>query len=244
MVKSSVTSSRSNRVAVRRLLLAAGLSLALVASACGSDDTESETLDEIEAVADDAAETEATDAEPTDESTGDPAGEEIQENRPVEVSGDALAVFDSTIPDDTIGTAAPVISGASFGGTPVTLGGPTDNPTMIVFLAHWCPHCNDEIPELVSLNDAGSMPAGLDVIGVSTAVDPGASNYPPSEWIVEKEWPWAVMADDEELSAIAAMGGNSFPFTVILDTDGNVLARRGGSATAEATLEFINTALA
>jgi thiol-disulfide isomerase/thioredoxin len=242
MVKSSVTSPRSNRSTLRRLLTA-GVSLTLVASACGSDDTASDAVDEIEAVADEPIEAESTEEAPVDESSDEPAVEEILENRPVEVTGDALAVYDSTIPDDTIGTAAPVIAGQSFDGTAVTLGGASDNPTMIVFLAHWCPHCNDEIPELVSLNDAGSIPEGLDVIGVSTAVDPGASNYPPSEWIVEKEWPWATMADDEELSAIAAMGGSSFPFTVILDADGNVLARRGGSATADATLEFINAAL-
>jgi hypothetical protein len=30
---------------------------------------------------------------------------------------------------------------------------------------------------------------------------------------------------------------------VILDTDGNVLARRGGQASAADTLEFINSAL-
>ncbi len=237
-------------------LAVVGLALALVAGACGSDsdgvsseaavDIDDGAASDPEATSSEATDTGATDTggDVGDESQSEPAGVAVQENGPIAVEGTSLAVFDSTIPDDTVGTPAPVISGEDFDGSAVTLGGPSDNATMIVFLAHWCPHCNDEIPELISLNDAGSIPAGLDVIGVSTAVDAQAPNFPPSQWVVDKEWPWATMADDEELTAIAAMGGSSFPFTVILDADGNVLARKGGQASAAETLDFINAALA
>ena len=54
----------------------------------------------------------------------------------------------------------------------MTIGGAGDKPTLLVFLAHWCPHCNREVPELIKLNDAGGIPADLDVIGISTASHP------------------------------------------------------------------------
>ena len=136
-----------------------------------------------------------------------------------------------------------MISGESFDGTPITVGGPTENATLVVFLAHWCPHCNDEIPELIGLFEAGELPEGLDVIGVSTAVDSTQENYPPSDWVVDKGWPWPTMADDEELTAIKAYGGTSFPFAVVLDEEGVVLARRAGQASAADTTAFLAGAL-
>ena len=59
----------------------------------------------------------------------------------------------------------PVIDGRPFDGSPITIGGPTDGPTMYVFLAHWCPHCNDEIPELIELATAATSPTELNVVG-------------------------------------------------------------------------------
>ena len=32
---------------------------------------------------------------------------------------------------------------------------------MVVFLAHWCPHCNAEIPVLNEWRDSGEIPDGL-----------------------------------------------------------------------------------
>jgi thiol-disulfide isomerase/thioredoxin len=204
-----------------------------VFSACGSGDDDVVVSD-----------TQDGGSESTDgASNTDPAGG-VQENGPVEVIGTPLAPYDSSIEDLTIGGPSPVVNGESFDGTPITFGGDSENPTFVVFLAHWCPHCNEEIPELIELNSDGRIPDGLDVIGVSTAVRADGENYPPSQWMVDKNWPWPVMADDTELSAIAAEGGTSFPYVVVLDTDGTVLARRAGTATADETADFLEQALA
>ncbi len=168
----------------------------------------------------------------------------IQENGPIDVAGTPLPPYDSSLDDLAIGTASPIVTGESFDGTPVAFGGDTENPTLVVFLAHWCPHCNDEIPELLALQEDGRIPEGLDVIGVSTSVREGSDNYPPSNWISEKNWEWPIMADDENVTAIAAAGGTSFPFAIVLDTDGTVLARKAGQAGADGTVEFLEQALA
>ena len=237
---------------VARRAVVACACVSVLLAACGSSDesTSRDTAAQVESTTVDTVGEAATGTSP-DSVTGTssdaaPGGDAqgIQENRPVSVTGTPLVDFENTVGDPAIGVAAPVVSGASFDGTPITIGGPTDNPTLVVFLAHWCPHCNDEVPELISLADSGGLPEGLDVIGVSTAVSPGAPNYPPSEWIVDKGWPWPTMADDADTTALVAMGGTGFPFAVVLDTDGTVLARRSGEAKAADTKVFLEDALA
>lgn len=237
----------------------AGLAVAAVlVAACGSgDDTVSSDTVSSDAGSSDAESTEVAEEsqaveEPADATAGDVVEAEvvevelavIQQNGPIVVTGAALDPFDSTIEDLAVGTAAPVVDGESFDGTPITIGGPADNATFVVFLAHWCPHCNDEVPVLIELEEAGRIPEGLDVIGVSTAVAADRDNYPPSDWLDDRDWPWATIADDEELSAINAMGGTSFPFAVVLDVDGNVLARKAGQSSADDTVAFLEAALA
>ncbi|MEL6891312.1 MAG: TlpA disulfide reductase family protein, partial [Actinomycetota bacterium] len=134
--------------------------------------------------------------------------------------------------------------GASFDGTEIRIGEGTGSPTLLVFLAHWCPHCNDEIPELIELDADGRFPDGLDVVGISTVVMSDRDNYPPSEWTVEKGWEWPMLADDPNSTAIQAFGGQSFPYTVLLDGDGNVVARRAGTASADAIAAWLSDSLA
>ena len=181
------------------------------------------------------------------ETTAPTYGDDVQENRPVEVTGDPLPSLDSVAADDiAVGTPVPVVDGATFDGAAVTIGGATDGPTMYVFLAHWCPHCNDEIPELIELKNRDGLPADMNVVAVSTAVDNSAPNYPPSEWMLEKRWPseWPVMADSVESTGFVVNGGSGFPYLMIVDADGNLLARDSGTKSAEELASWIQTTLA
>ena len=46
-----------------------------------------------------------------------------------------------------------------------------------MFLAHWCPHCQAEVPRLVSLAK-GAQIAGVDLVGIPTNTTDQAPNYP------------------------------------------------------------------
>ncbi len=178
------------------------------------------------------------------ETVVEPSGD-LEQNRPVEVIGDNVPTLDNTVsPDPAIGMTFPTINGQSFDGTPMSIGGASDGPTMVVYLAHWCPHCNAEIPELVDLNNRDGIPAEMRVVGVSTAVENTAPNYPPSKWLQDKDWPWEAMADDANSSAFGRSGGSAFPYLVILDADGNVLARDSGEKSADDLEVWIQDALA
>jgi thiol-disulfide isomerase/thioredoxin len=165
------------------------------------------------------------------------------ETQPVTVEGDALVALEDPANDPAVGTTAPVLSGFGFDGDPITIE-PDGSPKLVVFLAHWCPHCNAEIPVLNEWKDAGLVPEGLEVVGVSTAVAPNRDFYPPSQWIEDKEWTWPVLADSETSDAAQAMGVSGFPTMVVLDGDGTVLARTSGEMSGLALQAFIADALA
>jgi thiol-disulfide isomerase/thioredoxin len=151
------------------------------------------------------------------------------QTRPVSVAEAALPAFAGSGDDLAIGMPAPTLTGRSFDGAPVTIDpGSTGSPTAIWFVAHWCPHCQAEVPRIVSLAEGGQIPDGIDVYAVSTSTNPSAPNYPPSAWLADARWPFPVLADDGPGSAGAAYGLGSFPFLVVTDGDGNVIGRHEG----------------
>ena len=168
---------------------------------------------------------------------------QVAEAWPVTIGGTPLAPLQTGVDDPAVGTPAPTISGYSFDGTPVVVD-PSKGPVMLVFLAHWCPHCNREIPELNAWRDSGEVPADLQVVAVTTAVEPTRDNYPPSAWIEEMDWTWPVLADSETFDAAQAFGVSGFPFGVIIGTDGNVLLRWSGEMGQDGIASMVASALA
>jgi thiol-disulfide isomerase/thioredoxin len=157
---------------------------------------------------------------------GDDA-EGLEQTQPVQVRGSELPSHEDEVPDPALGRAAPTIAGSSFDGSEVRVR--LGQPTLLVFLAHWCPVCQAEVPSLVSWETSGMVPDGLEVIGVATATSRGQPNYPPSSWLEEEGFPFPVLADDDANSAATAMGLSAYPYFVLLDEDGRVLDRGTGA---------------
>ena len=168
----------------------------------------------------------------------------VGENQPVEVVGEALEALSDSGDDSTIGLTAPTLNGFAFDGTSLSVTPGDGNPYMLVFLAHWCPHCNREIPRLIEWQASGAVPADLQIIGVSTGVANDRPNYPPSQWVVEKGWPWPVMADSEGVDAARAYGVSGYPFFVLVGADGEVKVRGSGELEIDQLNQIVNTALA
>ena len=161
----------------------------------------------------------------------------------VVVTGEALPEFSADAADAAIGKQAPVLEGFGFLGNEVTTTPGT--PMLIVFLAHWCPHCQAEVPVLVKWSQSGLVPASLDVIAVATGTDQGAPNFPPSEWLASERWPelWPVLVDNKDQTAGNAFGLSGYPFMTLVGADGTVLWRNSGEISSEALTDAINTAL-
>ena len=202
--------------------IAAIIAVVLVVGSGGSSSSTTNTAADVSLT----DETESTNSIATGTATA--AGE----YQTVEATGEILSALEDPNNDPARGAVAPVLKGFAFDGTPLTIA-PTGKPMMVVFLAHWCSHCNAEVPRLIEWKNSGTMPGDMEVIGVSTGARDDAPNWPPSQWVVDKGWPWPVMADSEDQSAALAFGVSGYPGLILLDGDGKVLARRSGEASIE-----------
>ena len=165
------------------------------------------------------------------------------ENQPVEVVGDVLEPLPESGVDSTIGLMAPTLNGYAFDGSNLSVTPGDGKPYMLVFLAHWCPHCNREIPRLIEWQASGAIPADLQIIGVSTAVASDRPNYPPSQWLVAKGWPWPVMVDSEAMDAAEAYGVSGYPFFALVGADGKVKVRGSGELEIDQLNQIVDAAL-
>jgi cytochrome c biogenesis protein CcmG, thiol:disulfide interchange protein DsbE len=162
----------------------------------------------------------------------------IQAYGEVAIAGEALPRHAPGPTDPAVGSPAPAITGETVSVAPGS------NPTIVLFLAHWCPNCQAEVPRLTDWVEANGMPEGIDVIGVATSSTPTQGNYPPSVWLEREEFPFPVIYDDEEGTAAVAYGLSAFPFWVVLDSDGNVVERFAGELPSEAAITDLFAATA
>ncbi|HEX2767011.1 MAG TPA: TlpA disulfide reductase family protein [Candidatus Limnocylindria bacterium] len=151
----------------------------------------------------------------------------------VTISGEALPPMTPDGEDPAIGMRIPTLSGTGIDGQPMTIS-PDEGPMVIVVLAHWCPHCQAELPRLVDWLEEHGAPDGVRVVGLTTGIDATRPNYPPSTWLEREGWTEPTLVDDAGSRALQALGVSSFPGFVAVDEDGRVVERRTGEIGGEA----------
>lgn len=143
----------------------------------------------------------------------------------VSIIGESLLPFSGqTDEDPAVGAPTPEISGFDFMGSPISVIN-DGRPKVVLFLAHWCPHCQREVPAIELYLVDNEFPEGVDVYSVATASSPTRPNWPPSAWLTEEGWSFPVLVDDEQSSAFRAFGQGDFPYFVFVDAQGNVALR-------------------
>ena len=156
----------------------------------------------------------------------------------VNIEGDPLPAFDGQEPDPAMARLAPAFAATTFDGVEVSVLPGDGTGKVIGFFAHWCPHCQRELPRMADWMASNQLPPGVEVIAVSTAVDPGRGNYPPSAWFEEEQWPAVAVRDSETNEIGQAYGLRGFPYMVGVDSDGRVVARVSGELN-DAAWEFL-----
>lgn len=172
-------------------------------------------------------------------SGGETSDAGLEQTAPVTVEGAALPPYTGAGADPAVGQMAPGLQGTAFDGMPLELT-PGEHPTVVLFAAHWCSYCQQEVAELSPwLAEAGA--GDVKFLPISTGVDATAPNYPPSTWFAEESWPGEVMTDSAESAAGQAFGLSGYPFFVFLDAEGRVVGRHSGSLGVEQLQEITDS---
>lgn len=147
----------------------------------------------------------------------------------VQVDGTPLPTAPRTAgaTDTAIGQTIPTVAGQQFDGSGITIA-PGGKPKVLVFAAHWCPHCQAEVPRIQDWLDADGMPTDVDLTAVATGTTSTRTNFPPGKWLRREGWSIPTMVDDEESNAAKAFGLASYPFFVVVDASGKVVYRTSG----------------
>ena len=162
--------------------------------------------------------------------SGEVAG--LEQVRPVTVTGAALPEAAGGV-DTAVGATIPEVEGADFAGNPVAIRR-DGKPKLIIFMAHWCPHCRAEAPVITDWLKKNGRPAGVDLVSVSAEADRNKPNYPPSRWLEREGWDLPVVVDNAEGSTARAFGLSGFPYFVAVDGQGRVVARTSGELEVDA----------
>ena len=147
------------------------------------------------------------------------------------IEGDPIPVLAGNAPvgqDIAFGWDAPKVLGFDWKGNPVAMGPDDGRPKVIVFLAHWCPHCQAEVPQIQAwLNQTGGSP-DVDLYGVATSINRTRPNWPPSDWLEREGWtPPTIMDLNNRVST--AYGLSAFPYWVAVNAEGKVVYRVAAS---------------
>ena len=145
----------------------------------------------------------------------------------VTVDGVDLPFFDASAQDPAVGLTAPTVTGTDWNGNEYTIGA-DGRAKIVVMLAHWCVHCQREVPLLQNWVDNGGLPAGVDLYGVTVLTNRLQGNWPPQQWLESEGWTSPTVMDDQDGSIVTAYGLTSTPTYIVLDGENNNLGRLAG----------------
>ena len=172
-----------------------------------------------------------------------PTGGSVRQVSFAEAAGESLPRFDpSVVPDPGVGMQAPAITAAYFDNVETTINLDDGTPRVLIFVAHWCPYCQKEIPAIASWFSTNGIPGNVEVVVISTSVDQGQPNYPSSDWLLREEWPLPVLRDSDSGDLATGYGLSAFPFTVGVSGSGEVVSRTTGQTPTpqwEALLQLV-----
>lgn len=138
-----------------------------------------------------------------------------------------LPRYDSERPDQAIGMTLGAIEGVDAYSDEITLFNPSDGIKRVWMIwAHWCPFCQQELPELSAWYPTVADEYSTELVTISTSISPERGN-PLDAYLLEQQFPFPVLVDPDSSLAIQT-GVSAFPFWMVTDGDGEVLLRATG----------------
>ncbi len=125
-----------------------------------------------------------------------------------------------------IGAAAPDFSAKASDGSTITKADIAGKPTLMVFFASWCPHCQAEAPKLKALAEA-NPDLKLVFLGV------GDRDTQKDIWAFQSKFSLPVPTYDDGGKAASVYGVTSYPTLVSVDKNGMISDRDTGEVTQD-----------
>jgi cytochrome c biogenesis protein CcmG, thiol:disulfide interchange protein DsbE len=148
--------------------------------------------------------------------------------RDVTVTGEALpALRDPGAGDPGAGMVAPTVVGTDWNNNPVTIE-PDGRPKLVVFLAHWCPHCQAEVPVIQNWVNNGGVPDGVDLYAATIFTNASRIEFPPQEWLERENWTVPTVMDNQAGDIVRGYGVVGTPTYIVLDGENRNLGRLSG----------------
>ena len=138
-----------------------------------------------------------------------------------------LPRFEAGQTDTALGRIMPAVEGLEYYTNTVLNVDPADGTNRLWLIwAHWCPHCQAELPPLSAWYVEKGDRYTAELITVTTSIDASRDN-PLQPYLDESQFPFPVLVDVSSDLA-ARFGVSAFPFWVITDGEGRVLFRSAG----------------
>ena len=157
------------------------------------------------------------------------------------ISGEKISIADpQTRIDNFRGINSPVIE-FKIPEENIYITYPENTPTIFLFVAHWCPFCQEEIPEVKKwIEDNDILNKGVNVVFIVTSTDSNKVNYPPDSWLYNESWKYPVIYDDSTNSLADYFGVSYFPSWVFTESNGQVAFTHAGKIGLEELTKLIN----
>jgi thiol-disulfide isomerase/thioredoxin len=139
-----------------------------------------------------------------------------------------LPLFEQGQPDAALGSVLGEVAGIEYYTETEMTVDPTDGTARAWLIwAHWCPHCQRELPPLSEWYAANAdQYPNVELISVSSSIDPTRGN-PLEPYLDELQLPFPVIVDPD-LTLAEQFGLSAYPFWVFTAGDGTTLLRVAG----------------
>ena len=98
-------------------------------------------------------------------------------------------------------------------------------PFIIDFFATWCKPCNRELSAIAEVYEDLQQETGVKIFAVS--IDQAQNTNKVKPLVDQNEWEYDVLLDPNS-DLLKALGGQMIPFVVVVDGEGNIVAKHSG----------------